>query len=317
MSEDADPDLYRLEGETNQTGGLIIRKKVSDHTFKKPQASILGLDKLAERKRRENSQEPNSVRSSPSPSTSRSPDHISDPKERKYRLHEEETPTHTGGVNSEARQRLEDRLSRQRIDAQDRQYRERRRKDRERDKDRSRSRDSVRQSPLRFKDEPQTPKFRSKDSTSRSNWDDDDDFEPRKSTWDHPTPKLYGSKDPKDSIRSEWTPSYKFNSWNKERKASGATPMTDGEEKELWEEEQKRYTSSFDNFNERIFTSSISDWIVNGTPWTTERIVRLLTSQRSTRRRRKWRWKPRKRDECPLNRGKLIRTTSFGKGIGC
>ncbi|XP_015519116.1 pre-mRNA-splicing factor ATP-dependent RNA helicase PRP16 isoform X1 [Neodiprion pinetum] len=238
MSEDPDPELYRLEGESNQTGGLIIRKKASDHTFKKPQPSVLGLDKLAERKRRENSQEPGSARSSPS--TSQSPDHNPDPKERKYRLHEEETPTHTGGVNSEARRRFEDRLSRQRIDAQDRLYRERRRKDRERDRDRSRSRDSVRQTPMRFKDEPQTPKFRTKDSTSRSNWDDDDDFEPRKSTWDHPTPKLYGSKDPKDSVRSEWTPSYKYNSWIKERKASGATPMTDGEEREMWEEEQRR-----------------------------------------------------------------------------
>lgn len=155
-----DQDLYRLEGETNQTGGLILRKKASDHTFKKPQPSILGLDKLAERKRRENSQEPGSPSSSPS--TSRTPDHDEVHKERKYRLHKEETPTHTGGVNTEARQRLEDRLCRQRIDAQDRLYRERRRKDRERDRDRSRSRDSVRQTPLRFKDEPQTPKFRTK-----------------------------------------------------------------------------------------------------------------------------------------------------------
>lgn len=151
MSEDS--NLYRLEGSDNKPGGLIIRKKVSDHTFKKPQSSILGLDKLAERKRRENSQEPTESKSR------------LDTKERKYRSHEEETPTHTGGVNSEAQKRLETRLKHQRLSAQEKhsRYHDRdrdRRKDR--DKERSRSRDSIRQTPLRFKDEPQTPKFRTK-----------------------------------------------------------------------------------------------------------------------------------------------------------
>lgn len=236
-------DLYRLEGSNDdQTGGLIIRKKVSDHTFKKPQASVLGLDKLAQRKRRENSQEP----SGSSPSSSSNVHTVkSDLKDRQYRTYEEETPTHTGGVNTEAQRRLESRMNRQRLDARDRMYRDHRRdqdrrKERDRDRDRSRSRFSSRRTPLRFKDEPQTPKFKTKDPPSRSNWDDDDDEEPRRSSWDHPTPKLYGSRDSKDTVRSEFTPSYKYNSWNKERKASGATPAVTGEERELWEEEQQR-----------------------------------------------------------------------------
>lgn len=221
--------------DTTQTGGLIIRKKTADHTFKKPETSSLGLDKLAERKRREQSQEPTTSSKSKS-----------EGKDRKYRSYEEETPTHTGGVNYEAQRRLESRLKRQRLNADDRSSRNSHR-DRERDRDRrrdrdreSRGRDSVRQTPLRFKDEPQTPKFRTKDPTSKSNWDDDEDEEPKRSSWDHPTPNIYGNRDGRDSVRSEFTPSYKYNSWNKEYKNSGATPVIDGEEKEMWEEEQQR-----------------------------------------------------------------------------
>ncbi|KOC69165.1 Pre-mRNA-splicing factor ATP-dependent RNA helicase PRP16 [Habropoda laboriosa] len=241
MDTSNDSSLYRLEGtDKNQAGGLIIRKRPSDHTFKKPQVSVLGLDKLAKRKRQENSQESNLSKSESSSSKA-------EVKERKYRSYAEETPTHTGGVNSEAQQRLESRLKHQRLSAQDKHHRHAYRdrdRDRNRERERSRGRDSIRdssrQTPLRFKDEPQTPVFKTRDPTSKSNWDDDEDEEPRKSSWDHPTPNLYNSKDGRDSIRSEFTPSYKYNSWNKDRKASGATPSIDGEEKELWEEEQQR-----------------------------------------------------------------------------
>ncbi|XP_043462305.1 pre-mRNA-splicing factor ATP-dependent RNA helicase PRP16 [Leptopilina heterotoma] len=229
--EDSSEDVYRLEGSQNETGGLIIRKKASDHTFKKPQTSALGLDKLAEKIRSE--------------------------KEKKYRAPQEETPTYTAGVNREARERLESRLKRQRLHAHD----DDRYKDRDRNRDRKRSddrdyhhrrhrdyssrssssRDSSRQTP-RFRDEPQTPKYRAKDTTSRSNWDDDDDDgEPRRSTWDHPTPQLYGSRSKEgNSVRSEFTPSYKYNAWSKDKKHSGATPKVEDEDKEYWEEEQKR-----------------------------------------------------------------------------
>lgn len=226
-------NLYRLEGiDGNQVGGLVIRKKASDHTFKKP--SVWGLDKLAERKRREQSQEPTGSRHK----------RIED-RDRKYRSYEEETPTHTGGVNSEAQRRLESRLKRQRLNADDRNHRDsyrghERDRDRRRDRDGESRRDSnVRHTP-RFKDEPQTPKFRMKDPTSKSNWDDDEDEEPKRSSWDHPTPNIYNNRDGRDSVRSEFTPSYKYNSWNKEFKSSGVTPSIYGEEKELWEEEQQR-----------------------------------------------------------------------------
>ncbi|XP_012275192.1 pre-mRNA-splicing factor ATP-dependent RNA helicase PRP16 [Orussus abietinus] len=237
MSDNA--DLYRLEGTSDkQEGGLVIRKKTSDHTFKKPQSSLFGLDKLAESKRRKASQEA-SKGTVPECSSSEL-----DYKDRKYRAHAEETPTYTGGVNKEAQNRMESRLKRQRLDARDKQAKDARSKNdrhREWNSDRDRSwRDSGKQTPYRFKDEPQTPKFRMKDPTSKSNWDDDEDEEPRRSSWDHPTPKIYGSREPRDSIRSEFTPSYKYNPWHKEHKPSGTTPQIDGEDKELWEEEQQR-----------------------------------------------------------------------------
>ncbi|XP_001605450.1 pre-mRNA-splicing factor ATP-dependent RNA helicase PRP16 [Nasonia vitripennis] len=243
-------DLYRLEGTDNsEAGGLIIaKKKPSDHTFKKPQTSVFGLDKLAEQKRRENSQEPGrSKNSSDSHNT------------RRYRTYAEETPTYTGGVDRTAKEKLEARLKRQRLDKnakyRDRERRSDRNGDRDRDRYRDRDRDrnrhgdsargdrsSHRDWTPRFRDEPQTPKYRIKDTTSRTNWeDDDDDDEPRRrSTWDHPTPNLYRERDARDSIRSEFTPSYKYNAWVKDRKNSGATPLVDDEERELWEKEQRR-----------------------------------------------------------------------------
>lgn len=143
------PDLFRLEGsDGNEAGGLIIRKQTSDHTFKKPSTSQFGLDKLAERKRRENSQEPGSSRSE----SSKKSKHDSKA-DRRYRSHGEETPTYTGGVNAEAQKKLESRLKRQRLDAQDARMR--------RDRERSRSRDRRDRTP-RFRDEPQTPKLRAR-----------------------------------------------------------------------------------------------------------------------------------------------------------
>lgn len=148
MSENM--DLFRLEGsDASEAGGLIIRKKASDHTFKKPMVSQLGLDKLAERKRRGSSQE---SRASGEGQSGRPSHAKNESRDRRYRAHEEETPTHTGGVNAEARRKLESRLKRQRLDAQDRMRR---------DRERSRSSDRRDRTP-RFRDEPQTPKIRTR-----------------------------------------------------------------------------------------------------------------------------------------------------------
>ena len=123
----------------------------------------------------------------------------------------------------------------------------------------------------RFKDEPRTPKGLHKDIAS-SSWDDDDEKVPMKrSSWDFPTPK--------DGIdRSEWsmrsnrkikenleddtprpTPAHKYNVWANDRKRSGATPQTgkerdqpwnNEEERDMWEEEQRRLDREWYNIDE-------------------------------------------------------------------
>ena len=59
VDPDDDPALHRLEGSSgNQVGGLILMKKTptdsaDKHSFKKPVGSLLGLDKLAAIKRKQ------------------------------------------------------------------------------------------------------------------------------------------------------------------------------------------------------------------------------------------------------------------------
>lgn len=83
------------------------------------------------------------------------------------------------------------------------------------------------------------------DPPSKSNWEDEDsdDESPRWSSWDHPTPKLHGNNSYKDSSRSEFTPTWKNNSWNSSRKTSSATPLKSLSptiDTEQWEKEQQR-----------------------------------------------------------------------------
>ncbi|XP_071503561.1 pre-mRNA-splicing factor ATP-dependent RNA helicase PRP16-like [Diadema antillarum] len=134
--------VHRLEGLSNQTGGLIVKKKKkadpeADHTFKIPaqRTSLLGLDVLAAQKRRlkdvsekeveeerskrskvtsykdawedrgDDSSDSNS--SDDSDEEDRNGKRKSSSQERHYRAPRIETPSHTGGVSLEARERQE------------------------------------------------------------------------------------------------------------------------------------------------------------------------------------------------------------------
>lgn len=111
MSED-DNTLHRLEGSSGDApGGLIIKKKDKPAEFQFAKPSLLGLDKLAAAKRKQNrlisfqddanDDESEADRNEPSGT-----------KERKYRRHNEETPTYTGGISEQARERMMERLQR-------------------------------------------------------------------------------------------------------------------------------------------------------------------------------------------------------------
>lgn len=104
---DSDENLHRLEGtSSNAVGGLIIKKKENPEEFQFAKPSLLGLDKLAAARRKQN-------RLISFHDDQEESDQASDStgaKERKYRKHNEETPTYTGGISEEARERMLERL---------------------------------------------------------------------------------------------------------------------------------------------------------------------------------------------------------------
>ncbi|XP_018563364.1 pre-mRNA-splicing factor ATP-dependent RNA helicase PRP16 [Anoplophora glabripennis] len=229
----SEENVHRLEGSTNEKGGLIVKKKPA--IFKIPQHSLLGLDKLAAQKRKEKAEaarkmsfnleeDENSEESDVSITQHQERDN------RKFRSPQEETPTYTGGLSKEARERLIERLNsnkrkekgvyastKTKKEAEssgnkDKEYYRERRKERQREHERNRKRERYKSSERtserqdktpRFKDEPRTPNIKLKDGTSKSSWDEDD--EPtgsKKSTWDFPTPTVYKSKSGDWSERS-------------------------------------------------------------------------------------------------------------------
>ncbi|KNC23761.1 hypothetical protein FF38_13822, partial [Lucilia cuprina] len=166
MDEDDDSGVHRLEGTsaTEMRGGLVIKKtKTDDNKFKVPKPSILGLDKLAAQKRKEreesqrlisfkdneNDDEDKDVRAVSTPSLPsefafKKPDTQSFQKMgRQLRAPKDETPTHTGGVSEEARERLREHIKRDRskggVHYTSKDYDRERDRDRDRDRERSRS----------------------------------------------------------------------------------------------------------------------------------------------------------------------------------
>ncbi|XP_028174839.1 pre-mRNA-splicing factor ATP-dependent RNA helicase PRP16 [Ostrinia furnacalis] len=211
MSED-DKTLHRLEGSSGDApGGLIIKKKDEPADFQFARPSLLGLDKLAATKRKQNrlisfqddaNEEDDEADRSESSGT----------KERKYRKHNEETPTYTGGISEQARERMIERLqrkdkelkekgvhnstqeekkSRSKDDEDDRYYRHRYdrrdrdrrhddyRKDRDRDRDRRKDRDSGRRGDSERRDRRDRDSERSRDSSRRSYYEPRFKDEPR------------------------------------------------------------------------------------------------------------------------------------------
>lgn len=224
-------NVHRLEGVQEQKGGLIIKKKTP--TFKVPQPSILGLDRLAAERRRE--REENARKISFTDKDDDDTEEVSESdklseshsgKKRHYRASNQETPSHTGGISKEARNRLIERLNsnklkekgvyasskdkeKNRSSSEERdteryrnKYREvdRHRRDR-RDRDRYERNRYDRKSSNRdyrtpqFKDEPLTPNIAIKDTTSKTSWDDDDNVPAKRSSWDFPTPSSYKSEE--------------------------------------------------------------------------------------------------------------------------
>lgn len=209
-----DESMHRLEASAPISGGLEIKNK-STSSFKVPQPSLLGLDRLAAQKRKERDEinrlisfkdsEYDDINSTPNRKDNtpqRTPDDSSVHKiNRQYREPHDETPTYTGGVSDKARHRLVERSGkehrgieynskdrkRKRHDDRDsdrsdrRDHRDRRDRHNGGHSDRSehrrrRATDSERSLHTpRIKDEPRTPRSGRSYSTSSASWDDDDD----------------------------------------------------------------------------------------------------------------------------------------------
>lgn len=109
---DGDENLHRLEGTSGDApGGLIIKKKETPGEFQFAKPSLLGLDKLAASKRNQNRLMSFQDDENDEAETSSQQSESSGAKERKYRKHNEETPTYTGGISELARERMLERLA--------------------------------------------------------------------------------------------------------------------------------------------------------------------------------------------------------------
>lgn len=219
---DSEDNVHRLEGSISTKGGLTIKKKGSAPIFKVPQSSLFGLDRLAAQKRKEReTAAANKISFDINESEFNEGEEQNEIEtiercsiKRKFREPREETPTYTGGISKEARERLVERLNSSKskgVYASTKTSRRtenyERRKHRERNKARNRNQSerddrssreysdmSERGKSPRFRDEPRTPNFYTKDTMSKTAWDEDD-YEPsRKSTWDYPTPSLHRYK---------------------------------------------------------------------------------------------------------------------------
>ncbi|XP_054725023.1 pre-mRNA-splicing factor ATP-dependent RNA helicase PRP16-like [Uloborus diversus] len=277
MSIELSSSIHRLEGSGNQVGGLIIKKKTNnDELFKvpAPKISLLGLDVLAEKRRKEKDLEDREKLKEKFSSDRKKYDeqdieNRDDAKRRKYRTSKDETPTHTGGVNEEYLKRMHGRQKREKerglyVSSKHKRHKDEKeyepeRHDRKHGRESSRSRrsqrssrsSSRRQSETPYRDEPPSPRIHPRDSPSRSGWDEDDVTPNYKSSWDLPSPMSSPDRRSERSHRSRSrhripdsptpTPVYKYNDWARDRKHSGATPMNSvRDEKIPWSSEEEK-----------------------------------------------------------------------------
>ncbi|XP_046397224.1 pre-mRNA-splicing factor ATP-dependent RNA helicase PRP16 [Ischnura elegans] len=247
----------RIETPTH-TGGISdeARKRLVEHMKRNKERGIAASSSKDERRRERNGRDEHRDRH-----RSRSHHRDSDERARKRERREERRSREreSSGGSSSSRDRGQDRRqspSNSSYSGSSRSYR-----------------DWSDSSPC-FRDEPLTPSYKVKDPTSKTSWDDDDPTPSRKSSWDLPTPGPTRSSSEREiwserSQRSDRgyhfdrsekrrgmagespapTPAHKYNSWAKDRKSTGATPIVgrenkiqwnSGEEREVWEEEQRR-----------------------------------------------------------------------------
>jgi pre-mRNA-splicing factor ATP-dependent RNA helicase DHX38/PRP16 len=193
--------LHRLEGEQEEVGGLVIKKKKpveegDSHVFKAPTVSRLGLDVLAQKRKEQQAAERVSMMTT---TTESEP-----PRERNYRQSRMQTPGNSGGISTPLREEMlarpKEKVAGMYVGSRDR--------DRDRDRERDRSSSSGRGSSSGDRDRDRG-RDRDRDGDrdrgasgqrdrSRSWEEDDSDLRISRgrstaSAWDAPTPARGGA----------------------------------------------------------------------------------------------------------------------------
>lgn len=220
-------NIHRLEGSGDEVGGLILPKRKANPNsesieFKKPKSSQFGLDVLAVKKREEKLEAENRSRQSSSERESRK--EAQKEYSRYYRSRRIETPSNSGGVSDE--------------------YRERKRHRDDRDRDRNENnkystknfkRPIVDYKPWRSMNTPETS--RRMTTPSRSQWDEDDDNDDRHSRrdWDKPTPRRQS-----ESSRASFTPRVTPSHWESKSSRRSKDLVRDlDKDPDTWEEDEE------------------------------------------------------------------------------
>ncbi|CAD7090916.1 unnamed protein product [Hermetia illucens] len=267
--EDAKRLISFRDTEFDDKEGSSTPRPAGDVTFKKP--DLESFHKLSRQLREPKPETPSHTGGVSDKARDRMSHHLQKDREKGVYASSKDRKRSHADDKRPSRDRERDRRDRD-------SHRHRRDRDRERHRDRGRDRssrepDSSRSARTpRFKDEPRTPRF--KDPTASSSWDDDDErLPPKKSSWDFPTPKNYSDERPDWSSRSRashrgkledatprFTPAHKYNAWAADRKKSGATPREakegkqpwgeNEEDRDMWEEEQRRIDREWYNLDE-------------------------------------------------------------------
>ncbi|KAK7867570.1 hypothetical protein R5R35_004320 [Gryllus longicercus] len=275
-----DPGVYRLENKNDEPCGLIVRKKVpsEDDTFKvpAPRTSLFGLDKLAAQRRKEKelgNEEKKSKEMSfrddeeggQEIDNNTAKKGHSQAKERHYRSSQEETPSHTGGISKEARERMIERLQRNKERGVHASSKDRRKDHEKYGEDRSRRRDDRHR---RSRDHDR----RSRDKDHRDHKRDRSDRRSRDRDWEQESVRSRSS--PRDMNE---TPRFK------DEPLTPAMKVKDPTSKTSWDEDDptpSRY-SSWDQPTPMIGRSE-GDWSERGSRRGTDRRSRLDETPRPT-----------------------------------
>uniref|UniRef100_A0A0L8G8A9 Helicase ATP-binding domain-containing protein n=2 Tax=Octopus bimaculoides TaxID=37653 RepID=A0A0L8G8A9_OCTBM len=277
-----DESIHRLEGSSEKVGGLVVMKKSPSSTdtsfkFQKPGVSLLGLDRLAAQKRKVHDHGDTEESKEKSPKGNIEEIRSKSHKERHYRAPRDETPSHPGGVNTVAKEKIKSRHHRERGVFASSKDSKKHRSETSENESRSWQRKSDRDKSSKHRDRDERERSRHRDHHKSSHtpltkaaWDDDDGVPATKSSWDLASVGGTPYTDDRSERSDAWvdrdrsrasesrsfqkisetplpTPTYKHNKWmnDRDRRQSSRREKLDikfetEEEKNDWEDEQKR-----------------------------------------------------------------------------